>query len=257
MDWDTLARAVDPCQIMRDAGIGEPDPWQRRAVASRADRMLILASRQSGKSTALATIALDRAMHHPDSTVLLFAAVERQVDELFNRKIMPMYRALGRPVAPRRELALSLELENSSRIVCLPGKEANVRSFSSVALAIVDEAARVEDRLISSVSPMLAISRGRLILASTPFGKRGKYFDIWESQDPDWEFVRAVAADCPRYDPAFLESEKRLHGPDWYAQEYESCFIESEGQLFSDASINNMFLDTDDSLIIPGFTWTR
>ncbi len=72
-----------------------------------------------------------------------------------------------------KELALSLELENDSRIVCFPGKEANIRSFSSVSLAIIDEASRVPDDLVRAIGPMLAISRGRLLLLTTPFGRRG------------------------------------------------------------------------------------
>ena len=37
---------------------------------------------------------------------------------------------------------------------------------------VIDEAARVEDALYYSVRPMLAISHGRLVALSTPFGRR-------------------------------------------------------------------------------------
>jgi hypothetical protein len=104
-------------------------------------------------------IALHEALYHAGSTTLLFAPVERQSEELF-RKVLKAYDTLGRPVPARKELALSLELENGSRIVALPGKESNIRSYSAVNLAIIDEAARVPDALITGVSPMLAMSRG-------------------------------------------------------------------------------------------------
>lgn len=251
MEWADLARALDPCILMEDIGF-TPDPWQARALRSQSRRMALLASRQSGKSTVTSCIALHQAIYSPGSTVLLFAPVERQAEELF-RKIMYGYRALGRPVAPRKELALSLEMENDSRIVCLPGREANIRSFSSVALAIIDEASRVPDDLVSGVSPMLAISRGRLLLLTTPFGRRGVFFDIWEGTDPAWERIRAVAADCPRYDPAFLEQERRLLGPRYFAQEYESEFVASEGQLFSPESLDAAYTGADSSMIIADF----
>lgn len=251
LDWTNLARAIDPVIMMRDIGL-EPDPWQARALRSQSRKMALLASRQSGKSTVTSCIALHQALYVDASTVLLFAPVERQAEELF-RKIMSGYRALGRPVPARKELALSLELENDSRIVCLPGREANIRSFSAVSLAIIDEASRVPDDLVSGVSPMLAISRGRLLLLTTPFGRRGVFFDIWESNDPTWERIRAVAADCPRYDPAFLDEERRLLGPRYYAQEYCSEFVAAEGQLFSPESLDAAYQDADPGLAIADF----
>ena len=251
MDWDNLARALDPAILMRDVGF-EPDPWQARALRSRSKRLALLASRQSGKSTTVSCIANHEALYHPGSLTLLLAPIERQSEELF-RKVLAVYTNLGRPVAARRELSLSIELENGSRIVALPGKEANIRSFSSVTLAIIDEAARVPDELIMGVSPMLAISRGRLLMLTTPFGRRGIFFDTWESNDPTWERIRAVAAECPRYDPEFLEGERRLLGPRYFAQEYESTFVEAEGQLFSTESINAIYSGSDDSLILKGF----
>ena len=150
-------------------------------------------------------------------------------------------------------MSLSLELVNGSRIVTLPGDEATVRGFSSVSLCIVDEAARVSDGLVPAIAPMLAVSRGRLLLLSTPFGRRGTFFDAWESADPSWERIKAVASECPRIDAEFLAEQRRLLGPRYYAQEYESEFIDADGQLFSSESIMAMFADTDPSLIIQGF----
>jgi hypothetical protein len=74
-----------------------------------------------------------------------------------------------------------MELANGSRVVCLPGREESIRSFSSVALLIIDEAACVPDDLYRSVRPMLAVSQGRLVCLSTPLGKRGYSFNEWSS----------------------------------------------------------------------------
>jgi hypothetical protein len=100
---------------------------------------------------------------------------------------------------------------------------------------------------------MLMISGGRLLLLSTPFGRRGAFFDVWEDGGPEWERVRANRLECPRYDQKELEEQRRLLGPRYFAQEYESEFVDAEGQLFSDEIINTMFVDTDDSLVIQGF----
>ena len=139
-----------------------PDPWQAHLLRSAAARTLLLCSRQSGKSTVAASLALRAALLEAPALVLLLSPGLRQSGEIF-RKVKDLYAALGRPVAARAETALTLELVNGSRIVALPGNEATVRCYSGVALLIVDEASRVDDGLYFSIRPMLAVSHGRLL----------------------------------------------------------------------------------------------
>src|SRR6516162_4476064 len=44
------ALAGDPARLLADAGL-EPDPWQQAVLRSDASRLLLLASRQAGKSS--------------------------------------------------------------------------------------------------------------------------------------------------------------------------------------------------------------
>src|SRR5262249_25275367 len=159
--------------------------------------------RQAGKSATAAALALLTALVEAPALILLSSPVQRQSGELFRDKFMPLYRALGAPVPAVRETALTLELANGSRVVSLPGNEAGIRSYSSVRLLIIDEAARVPDDLYRSVRPMLAVSRGRLVALSTPFGKRGWFYEEWVGTGK-WECVQARADQCPRITPEFL-----------------------------------------------------
>jgi len=102
----------------------------------------------------------------------------RQSGELF-RKALSVYRTLGRPVPSEAESALRLELDTGSRIISLPGTENTIRGYSGVRLLLVDEASRVEDDLYRAIRPMLAVSGGRLVAPSTPWGKRGFWFREW------------------------------------------------------------------------------
>jgi hypothetical protein len=92
--------------------------------------------------------------------------------------VLDLYRKLGRPVPTVRpkDNALKLELNTGSRVIALPGVEATVRSFSSVRLLIVDEAARVADDLYRSVRPMLAVSGGSLVAVSSAYAKKGLFY---------------------------------------------------------------------------------
>src|SRR5262249_56619828 len=103
--------------------------------------------------------------------------------------------------------------------------------FSGVNLLIIDEASRVADELYYSVRPMLAVSGGRLVALSTPFGTRGWWYEAWRSREP-WQRFEVPATRCPRVSLAFLEEERRALGPWWYAQEYECVFADAQTAAF-------------------------
>jgi hypothetical protein len=227
---DDLRLALDRAAFARSLGL-EPDPWQERLLRSSSDRVLLNCCRQSGKSTMSGLIALHRALYHPSSLILCLAPALRQSQELFG-KVLGFYRDLGRPVAPQAERKLSLELENDSRIVTLPGTEKTIRGFSGAALLIVDEAARVDDELYFAVRPMLAVSGGALMMLTTPHGKRGVFYEEWTS-GRGWERYEVPASQCPRIPEAFMEEEREAL-PSWvFRQEYECSFEETEDQVFT------------------------
>src|SRR5262249_30777129 len=170
-----------------------------------------------------AALALKAALPEPPALVLLLSPTLRQSGELFRDKVLRLYNALGRPVPTTQESALQMTLANGSRIISLPGDEQTIRGYSGVALLVVDEAARVGDALYFSTRPMVAVSRGKLVCLSTPFGQRGWFYESWTGAEP-WQRVRVTADQCPRISPEFLEEERRVLGRRWYAQEYECSF---------------------------------
>lgn len=231
---------ADPTFILTQAGM-PPDPWQEKVLRSGASRMLLLASRQAGKSSTAAALALHTALIRPRSPVLVLSPSTRQSGELF-RKVMNLFNALGRPATVVAESALRVEFGNGSRVLSLPGTEGTIRGFSDVALLVIDEAARVDDSLYCAVRPMLAISRGRLVALSTPFGKRGWFHDEWHG-DGDWDRVKITADDCPRISKDFLAEERKALGDRWFFQEYGCDFTEVIDAVFAYADIQAALSD--------------
>jgi len=127
---------------------------------------------------------------------------------------------------------MRLELANGSRIIALPGTEQTIRGYSGVRLCIVDEAARVDDELFTAVRPMLATTNGRFVALTTPYGKRGWFWDAWSAGE-GWERTKVTADQCPRIDADWLADEQRLIGPFQYAQEYQCEWIDVESQFFA------------------------
>jgi hypothetical protein len=83
---------------------------------------------------------------------------------------------------------------------------------------------------------MLAVSGGSLMMLSTPFGKRGVFYDEWVAggvRDERWERFEVPASQCPRIPAEFLD-EERAALPSWvFRQEYECSFEETEDQVFT------------------------
>ncbi len=227
-----LAAALDPVIRMRHAGI-EADAWQQTALRTEAQRVIILASRQAGKSMTVATKALHTAETRPDSEVIIGAVRQEQSAEML-RKAMGIYAIAGSATDAEVDniSVLRVELDNRSRIMAVPGKGASVRSYSAVRLLIIDEAAYVPDDFYQAVFPMLAVSHGRAILLSTANAQMGAFYDLW-TEAPEWDFAKPADEqedawlkikvpwwDCPRIRPEFIEAERRRFGDRYVLKEY-------------------------------------
>src|SRR5919107_6051143 len=91
-----LRLALDRVGFARTVGV-EPDPWQEDLLRSDSYRVLLNCSRQSGKSTMSAVLALHRALYRPGSLVLCLAPALRQSQELF-AKLSSFYGTIGEPL---------------------------------------------------------------------------------------------------------------------------------------------------------------
>lgn len=234
--FDTITPAssaldLDPVAFTRERLKIEPDDFQTEVLRSGARRGILNCTRQWGKSTIAAAKAVHRAYTRPKSTVLVASPTERQSAE-FVRKCADMVAELG--IRPRGDgdNATSLQFPNGSRIVGLPGVEANVRGFSAVSLILIDEASIVDDRMYKALRPMLAVGNGDLWLMSTPRGKRGFFYETWQHGGPEWFRLSVTALDCPRIAAGFLEEERSAMGAAWFAQEFMAEFVDNGESIF-------------------------
>lgn len=238
MILNDLKKAVDPVVFMKSLG-KTPDPWQEIALRHKGTDLILNCSRQSGKSTISAIKSLHRAIYYPKSLILLLSPSQRQSSELF-RKVIEFCAVCNNLPEKTEDSKQFMSFVNGSRVVSLPGKEGSIRGYSGVDLIIEDEAAQVEDTLYFAIRPMLIVSKGDLMLMSTPRGKRGHFFREWEKGGDAFERISIKASECPRIDKKDLERERERLGPFWYAQEYECEFVEPEGSLFSYDDIQAM-----------------
>jgi hypothetical protein len=216
-----------------------PDPKQIEVIQATSSRVLLNCTRQWGKSTLSAAVALHRAWFHPNSLIVIISPGARQSAELL-RKV----REFALRLLPARQLKrdpvneVSLVLPNGSRIIGLPGaSEGTIRGFSAVNLLLVDEAAQVADELYHAVRPMLVASRGDLWLMSTPFARRGFFYHEWTQGGPHWQRISVPATECPRFTPEILEEQRLSLGDHAFQREFLCQFGDDISTMFTDEVI--------------------
>jgi phage terminase large subunit-like protein len=243
-----FARAADPAQLFRegvrdaDGNPVDPAPWQERVMRSEAGRHLILCNRQAGKSTTVGAKACHGMLYSP-GLYLIIAPTLRQSKLLF-QKVQSTYRRLQNVPRIMKDNETELELENGSKLVALPGdNDANIRGFSAPRAVIIDEAARVSDTVYAALRPMLAASpNGQLIALTTPYGRRGWFYEAWEFKK-SFERTTITAHDCPHITAEFLEDE-RSNMSEWqFRAEFLCQFVDTEEAFFSSELVDKM-LDT-------------
>lgn len=162
---------------------------------------------------------------------MVFSPTLRQSIE-YARYVRRMDRGLGHPVPVARSNLTSVEWANGSRLLSLPDSHEGVVGFTPTRV-VIDEGSRVSDVLYLSLRPMLALG-AELEVLSTPFGKRGWFFDIFNTPKRLAMFRawKVTAAECPRITRTFLDEERLELGERWFNQEYFLAFNDAVDAVF-------------------------
>jgi hypothetical protein len=217
------------------------DEWQKGVLRSTAKRLMLLCSRQSGKSEAVALLAAVIAVR--GGAVIAVGPSLRQSANLFRRMRAHLQKAGARFT---RETTTEISLVGGGWATCLPGDRPSMLRGLSLrhtgeAALLIDEAAFTKAELWPVASPMLAAAPdARLVMLSTPAGPVGEFHRAWTDESGVFERITVKASDCPRISPAFLEEEKRRLGV-LFEQEYLCKFIASGASVFSADALAAMF----------------
>ena len=223
-----LKSALDPVHFCRQRLQIEPDAPQSVLLRGRAQRALVNCTRQWGKSTTTAAAALHEGAYVAGSKTIILSPSQRQ-SSLLLQKVEEFAERAKIAVKPLGGEDPGLRMP-AGVLIALPGNEATTRGFDRCTWLIIDEAARVANALWYSARAYLATTNGRISLLSTPFGKRGFFYD--EHQSARWSVTRVPATDCTRISAAFLE-EQRVSMPEaWFRQEYLCEFTSVEDGVF-------------------------
>jgi len=208
------------------------DDWQEEILKTKGN-ICVRSGRQVGKSTIIAIKAAEYAVNNKNKTILVIAAVERQ-SQLLLEKILSYlvdnYKSQIKK-GKYKPTKHKIHLINGSVIHCVPTGLTGygIRGFT-VDMLIADEAAFIPEDVWTAVTPMLAVTKGSIILLSTPHGKEGYYYRCFS--DPNFKSFHISSEDCPRIDKKFLQREKERMTRVQYTQEYLGEFVDELMQFF-------------------------
>lgn len=218
-------------------------PYQRRFIEAKKKRKLWLSSRQAGKSWALAVIAAFKACSRPCGLSLCVSTGSRAASELIKKvhQVAEAVRIASDGNITYEASADACRFSTGSRVVSLPsGNPSALRGYTAQCV-LLDECAFIDNAydVMQAIAPTLTRDPdAELVVASTPAGRAGLFWDLWSQAGDDWYVQTTTIEDAVREGLAVDVAKLRelCPDPDVFAQEYE-CRFASEYGSFIDASL--------------------
>jgi len=237
-DYDSL-RSTPSTFVANVLGV-TPFEYQTEFLDSDDSRKCFTSGRQVGKSRCCAWYGLHRAATTQNTLVLITAPSLRQSSNLFKQLRTEMSQAGATDATISddawgidRDTQTIIEFENDSEIHCLPtGRNGNQIRGYTADLIIVDEAAFIDDSIFEDVlEPMTFATDGELVLASTPYGTSGYFYQAFN--DPDWYSQRVASWDNPLIEDEDLERFTEGKTRAQIKREVEGRFVEDADSFLS------------------------
>jgi hypothetical protein len=215
-----IAYRLDPALWVRDQLGIEPMFWQEDFLrAQRGASILALTARQVGKTTTAAWAIAHTMLFYPGSLSVIACPAQRQSGEAV-RRVREILLKIGAQF--KIENTYTLELQNGSRVLALPGDEETIRGLTVDGWIVADEAARLDADLITALHPMRArCPQARFAMLSTAWKRTDPFWTPWKSDNPNWLRLKATA-DMPGmpFTQQFLDEQRQHLGEADFNQEY-------------------------------------
>lgn len=187
---------------------GVQKDMRKRVLESKRSKEIFLVSRRSGKTTTMCVLAIEQCIKTPNSIVKFIYPTQN----MFKSAVKPTMRMLLEqcPTSLKPEFKTAdkvYKFPNGSQIMFAGSDNGNADSLrgGECNLALIDEAGYVDDLnyvVNSIISPTIRISKGRIILASTPSREPNHEFmtDFVQPAMQDDSIIKYTIYDNPMFD---------------------------------------------------------
>lgn len=210
-------------------------------VKMKHNRICLLQSRQTSKTTTTCSYFLWYMCFHADRNLLITANKESTTKEIL-RKCLDMLKGLPYFLKPgiEEQSKTTLRLENGCSLRAVATTEASATG-DSINILLIDECALIPQNVMkefwASVFPtMSSFKQSQIIVLSTPRGRTGLYYDIYSGavngtngfvhKRVDWWQV-------PGHDEKWKEYQISVFGQDLWDREFALSFDSQESRLLT------------------------
>ena len=213
-------------------------PYQKSFFCNPAKRKIWISSRQIGKSFCLGGMLVQTALSTQNGLSLCISTGAKAASEIIMKCIQfaKAVEVLTDKAITFRSSFDGVKFSNGSRVLALPSSTdgANLRGWTVTGCVAIDEAAFIRnlDSIMQAIAPTLSRSQtAQLVIASTPAGKNGKFYDMWKAaqNDPSWYAQSTTIHDAilAGLDVDLDSLHKLCPDREVFAQEYECVFQSS------------------------------
>jgi len=244
-----IRTVFDPVSVICEWSNLKLDDWQDKICRGRDD-ILAVCGRQVGKSTAAEIAGLASILQNIDSLCIIISITQRQSTKILKdcRRMLLKIPASGRP-GIRKNTETQLTLSNGSTIMALPSGTlaggSGLRGFAPHT-TICDEASFIPDAIFHDViSPMHAVTRGRMLVITTPNFSGGWCYDLFCSGTI--RVIEVRSDQCPRISKKFLDHQRKTTPKSAYRREYECAWLALGSGVFDVDAISRAFQKIPDN----------
>ncbi len=230
------------------------DDWQKEVLDCKSKRILICKGRQIGGTTILARKAAERLAKNNNEEIMVVSITEDQAQLVLIMVLDFLEILFPKLISEKKQdtTKTKILLKNGSQIISRPvGTTGNsVRGFTKGVLWL-NEASRLPEFVFEAAKPMLLTTSGDIWQDSTPYGKKGYFYECFLNKYDIWTIFYKSSEDVIKNRPIskswtaeqrqgaleLLEQEKAEMTELQYGQEYLGLFLEDLRQYFSDEII--------------------
>lgn len=232
------------------------DKWQQEALDHKG-HLLLCTGRQIGKTYILSRKCAERMINGAKTKIIIASLTEEQAKLIISmilRFLEDNHKKLicsGKNKPTQNKIMLKNGSVALARPVGNTGD--SLRGFTGDIL-VLDEVSRFNELILTAARPTLLSTGGEIWMASTPYGKKGYFWDCFQNKDGRFKVIHKSSEEAIRERPIsqgwtekqraeamkFLDEEKNSMSVLQYGQEYLGLFMDDLRQFFDDELIQRV-----------------
>jgi len=242
------------------------DEWQEEVLKCNSKRILICKGRQIGGTTTFARKAAERLAKNRGEEIMVVSITEDQAQLVIIMVLEFLEKYYKNLISKKKQDTTKgkILLKNSSQIISRPVGQtgSSVRGFTKGVLWL-NEASRLPEFVFEAAKPMLLTTDGDIWMDSTPFGKKGYFYECFKNEGNIWKVFYKNSEEVIKNRPVsegwtekqregalrLLEEERAELTELQYGQEYLGLFLEELRRLYSDEWISKVCILKRDGII--------